>query len=76
MSAVGYGPLSYEWKKDRKELTHADYTGMKSNTLTIDCFSHKHQGSYSCTVTDSCKSLKSESANLALSESYRDLQEG
>ena len=66
MTAVGCGPLSYEWKKDGKEITCADYTGMKSNTLSIASFSRKHQGSYVCIVSSSQKSAKSDPANLIL----------
>ena len=66
MTAVGYGPLSYEWKKDGKEITHTDYTGTKSNTLSIGSFSHKHQGSYVCIVSSSQKSAKSDPASLIL----------
>ena len=69
MSAVGCGPLSYEWKKDGEEITHPECTGTKSDKLTISCFTNMHQGSYACVVKDNYKSLKSESASLALSES-------
>ena len=76
VSAVGCGLLSYEWKKDEEKITHPEYSGTNSEKLTITCFTSMRQGSHSCIVADSHKSLKSKSANLALGESYRDLQEG
>ena len=66
VSAVGYGPLSYVWKKDGKDISCPECTGINTDTLTISYFSHKHQGTYWCIVSDSQKTAKSEPANLTL----------
>ena len=68
MSAVGCGPLSYEWKKDGEAITHPECTGTNSNKLTVSCFTRMHQGNYVCVVKDNHKTLKSECAELAISE--------
>ena len=67
MTVVGCGLLSYEWKKDGNDIPHSECTtGIKTDTLTISSFSHKHQGSYVCIISDSQKVTKSEPANLML----------
>ena len=66
MSAVGYGTLRYEWKKIGNDTTRVECTETETDTLTISSFSHKHQGSYTCTVYDDHKSVKSEPFNLIL----------
>ena len=68
MSAVGHGPLSYEWQKDEKNITHPECTGSNTANLTITFFTSMHQGHYSCIIKDNHKSLKSEPSNLALSK--------
>ena len=68
MSAVGHGTLSYKWEKDEEDILHTECTGIESHTLTVTNFSSMHQGSYVCIVKDNHKSLKSECAELALSE--------
>ena len=68
MSVVGCGSLSYEWKKDGEGITHPECTRTNSDKLNISYFTNMHEGSYSCVVKDNHKTLKSERANLALSE--------
>ena len=70
MSAVGYGPISYEWKKDGKEIPHSECTGTDTDTLTIKRFSSRHQGNYECMhmIKDHRSSVNTEPANLALSK--------
>ena len=70
MSAVGYEPLSYEWKKDGKEITSAatELTGVDTNALTITSFSSSQQGSYVCLIHDRHKSTITKPTNLALSK--------
>ena len=66
VSAVGRGPLSYKWKKDGKDISYPECIGNNTDTLTIHSFTHKYEGLYKCTVTDSQKSIESEPANLTL----------
>ena len=67
VSAIGCGPLSYIWKKDGKHLlSFPECTGINTDTLTIQSFSHKHQGTYWCIVSDRQKSIESEPADLTL----------
>jgi hypothetical protein len=71
VSAVGRGPLSYQWKKEEKDITDPECTGTNTDHLSITRFSSVHQGSYSCIIKENHNSLKSESAILALGEHYR-----
>ena len=66
MSAVGRGKLRYEWKKLGNDTTPVECTETEMDTLTIGSFSHKHQGSYTCTVYDDHKCVKSEPFHLIL----------
>ena len=68
VSAVGYGPISYEWKKDGKDIPHFECTGTDTDTLSIKRFSSRHQGSYGCMIKDHHSSVNTEPANLALSK--------
>ena len=70
MFAVGYGPLSYEWKKDGKEITSAatELTGVDTNALIITSFSSSHQGSYRCLIHDGHKSITTQPTSLELSK--------
>ena len=66
MSAVGYGALRYEWNKIGNDTTPVECIETETDSLTISSFSHKHQGSYTCTVYDDHKSIKSEPFHLIL----------
>ena len=68
VSAVGSGPLSYKWKKDREDITDPNFTGIDAHTLNISCFSSKFQGEYICEVKDDHKTIKSNPAKLELSK--------
>ena len=71
VSAVGYGPMSYEWTKDGESISHsasAELTGINTDTLTISSFSSGHRGKYTCTVKNDYKSVKSVPTDLALSK--------
>ena len=59
VSAVGAGPLTYEWKKDNVPIPLAT-----SSTLTLNGISTSDAGAYSCSVTGSCGVANSNPANL------------
>lgn len=66
LCAVGYGHLTYQWKQDEKDITYPECVGSNSDTLTINSFFPKHQGNYTCVVSEREKSVKSEPAKLIL----------
>ena len=66
ISAVGSGHLSYQWKKDKREITGPKCSGTNGPTLTINEFSTDDQGEYMCVIKDSHKTISSNSANVAL----------
>ena len=68
VSAVGSGSLSYQWKKNKEDVTQPDYTGTDTPTLKISSFVNEHQGSYSCIVSNGQKSVESKLAELMLSK--------
>ena len=70
MFAVGSGHLSYQWKKDKREITGPKYSGTNGPILTINKFSTDDQGEYMCVVKDSRKIISSNSANMALSKCF------
>ena len=61
VSAIGAGHLDYKWKKDGKDVTDPGYD---TATLTIISFSSSHVGKYTCTVTDSHRTIESDPAQL------------
>ena len=65
VSAIGAGPLQYQWKKDGADITDPG-CGATTQILTIHTFSQDHQGSYICIVSNSLQSVESKAANLAL----------
>ena len=68
VSAVGSGQLSFQWKKDGKDITDPEYTGVKGPKLTIPSFWHKHQGNYICNIKNTKQSINSSPAKLKLSK--------
>ena len=66
MSAVGSEHLSYQWRKDEREITCTKYSGTNGPTLMIKEFSTDDQGEYMCVIKDSHKTISSNSANMAL----------
>ena len=68
MTAVGEGPLYYEWKRNGNDITHSKCTGIDTATLFISCFSPEHEGDYTCVVSNhqEATKLKSEPAKLML----------
>ena len=68
VSAVGSGHLSYKWKKDGKDITNPNCTGINTPVLTITSFSYEAQGEYACEVKNDHKTIKSNFAKLELSK--------
>jgi hypothetical protein len=68
VSAIGPGPLTYQWKRDGANIDYEDCTGVDEATLTIKSFSPKHRGHYSCYVNVNGNSIESDPAKLELSE--------
>ena len=69
VSAVGSGQLSYEWKKNQREITDRDhYAGIDTAALTITSFSEKYQGDYICIVKNDNVTIKSKHAKVELSK--------
>ena len=70
VSAVGSGSLSYQWKKNGKDITRdqPDFTETDTPNLKISSLKPKHQGSYTCTVSDGQKFVESNPAELKLSK--------
>ena len=65
--AGGFGPLSYQWRKDGVDLSDGgSISGATTATLTIDPLSFDDAGSYDVVVTDSCGPVTSNSATLAV----------
>jgi hypothetical protein len=68
VSAIGPGPLNYQWKRDGATIDDKDCTGVNEATLTIRPFSQKHEGCYSCMIKCTGNSIESEPAKLELSK--------
>ena len=68
VSAIGPGPLTYRWRRERTVIDDEDCTGVDEATLTIMSFSVKHEGHYSCEVKCNGNSIESDPAKLELSK--------
>ena len=68
VSAVGSGNLKYKWKKDGKEFSDSNCTGMDTSALTIISFSCENEGDYTVEVNNDHKTIESNSAKLELSK--------
>ena len=66
--AIGPGPLTYRWRRERAIIDDEDYTGVDEATLTIKSFSLKHEGDYACEIKYNGNSVESDPAKLKLSE--------
>ena len=67
-SAIGPGPLTYRWKRERAVIDDEDCTGVDEATLTIRSFSQRHEGDYSCQVQCNENFIESHPAKLELSK--------
>ena len=68
VSAIGPGPLTYQWKRDGAVIDDEDCTGIDEATLTIKSFSLKHEGHYFCEVKCNGKYIESDPAKLECSK--------
>ena len=68
VSAIGPGPLTYQWRREGAVIDDEDCTGVYESTLTIRLFSLKHEGYYSCEVKCNENSVESDPAKLELSK--------
>ncbi|HTR04325.1 MAG TPA: S-layer homology domain-containing protein, partial [Thermoanaerobaculia bacterium] len=67
VSASGYGPLSYQWRKNGTPLADGgSISGATTATLTIDPAAFQDAGTYDVVVTDSCTTAASNAASLAV----------
>jgi hypothetical protein len=65
--ASGFGPLTYQWRKDGVPLFDGGpISGSQTATLTIDPVAFSDAGSYDVVVTDSCGSVTSNTATLSV----------
>jgi hypothetical protein len=66
-SASGYGPVTYQWRKDGTPLSDGGaISGSHTATLTINPVSFVDAGSFDVQVTDSCTSATSGPAPLSV----------
>jgi len=67
VSAAGFGPLSYQWRKGGVPLSDGGpISGSQTATLTIDPVSFADAGSYDVVVTDACGPVTSNAATLSV----------
>ncbi len=59
VTAIGTAPVSYKWKKDG-----VDISGATSNTYTKSGLTLVDEGIYSCEVTNLCRTVASNNAEL------------
>ena len=66
-SAAGFGPLTYQWRKDGVPLSDGGtISGATTSTLTIDPVAFTDAGSYDVVVADSCTNTTSNAATLSV----------
>ena len=66
-TAGGYGPISYQWRKNGAPLPDGGpVSGATTASLTIDPADFSDAGSYDVLVTDSCTTVASDTATLAV----------
>lgn len=67
IEASGPAPLSYRWQRHGVPLNNGGgYSGVTTDTLTIDPASVSHAGEFRCVVTNSCGSAASGTASLTV----------
>src|SRR5262249_16919837 len=66
-SAAGFGPLTYQWRKNGTPLADGGpISGATTATLVIDPVAFTDAGSYDVLVTDSCTHTASNAATLSV----------
>lgn len=67
VSAVGdRKSLRYSWKFNGEDIDPAKYTGGTTRILVITSCSLEHQGTYTCTVSNSWGEIESNPVHLKL----------
>jgi hypothetical protein len=67
--AGGFGPVSYQWRKDGIDLADGGtVSGAATSTLTIDPAEAADSGSYDVVVTDTCATANSNAAPVVVSD--------
>ena len=70
MVAIGAENISYNWKKDCKDITGGNYIGFDSPNLIINNFTSDDQGKYSCVIKNCNSSIESQQADVSLGTYY------
>ena len=65
VTATGAGNLKYKWHWNDASLPE-EVSGETTNTLKIEDVKTKHQGTYTCTVSNSGGNITSNSAQLTI----------
>jgi uncharacterized delta-60 repeat protein len=67
ITATGAGPLTYQWKKGKTSLVNGgNITGANAATLVLTAVTQNDATNYSITLTDSSRSLTSQSVSLTV----------
>ncbi|MEX0878245.1 MAG: FG-GAP-like repeat-containing protein [Thermoanaerobaculia bacterium] len=67
--ASGFGPLSFQWRKDGVDLADGgNISGATTATLTIDPATAADEGSYDVVVTDSCTTVTSNAVSFTVDD--------
>lgn len=67
VAATGIGKLSYQWRRNYQPLENDDnYSGVNTDTLSIDAFAVDAIGLYDVVVTDDCGPFTSDYAMLTI----------
>ena len=70
MTATGTEPLSYQWKKDGKDLTDGDrIKETRKTTLRFTAVQKSDEGQYTCVVSNTAGTVTSEPTTLEIGKS-------
>jgi len=68
VSAVGVGPLRYQWRLDGVPITGAlrqNMIGVNASTLTLSPVIYAHEGKYDVVITDNCGAAHAVTSSVA-----------
>ena len=66
ITASGNGTLSYQWKKDGVDVTTDDFEGATSPKLHITAVDIRHEGLYTCVVSNKAGPMVSEQTEVTV----------